>query len=88
MLVEQSEIRRAEEDQTQEAGARICSGRSPGSRQVEEGSCEPRDLLEAGRGSQPGGRLGSRTEDVPAGEEEEDGSCQEEQAGSCSILRL
>ena len=86
--MEQSEIRRAEEDQTQEAGARICSGRSPGSRQVEEGSCEPRDLLEAGRGSQPGGRLGSRTEDVPAGEEEEDGSCQEEQAGSCSILRL
>ena len=76
------EITRAGEDQSQEVGGRICSGRSQGSRQVEEGSCDLRaDLLEACRGSQRGDLLDIHTEDGPA-EEEGDDSCQE-RAGSC-----
>ena len=77
------EITRAGEDQSQEVGGRICSGRSPGSLLVGEGSCDLQaGPLEACRGSRLVARPGIHTEDVLAGEEEEGGSCQG-QAGSC-----
>ena len=76
------EITRAGEDQSQEVGGRICSGRSQGSRQEEADSCDLRaDLQEACRGSQREDLLGIHTVDVPV-EEGGDGSCQE-RAGSC-----
>ena len=69
------EITRAGEGQTQEAGDRICSGRSQGSRQEEADSCDLRvDLQEACRGSQREDLLGIHTVDVPVEEGEDDSS--------------
>ena len=65
-----SEIKRAGEVQRMEAEVHICSGRTAGNRLGVEGD-RPGDLQEACTGSQQGDLLGSRREDVPAGEEED-----------------